>query len=67
MAKKLTVKAQAAAVRALLEEGVSLNDIRNKRVDLSKGVAQVEAEQQRTQPEPSQARGSGTMGPLVRR
>lgn len=62
MARKLSVKAQVAAVRALLEEGVDLDDIA-KRVDLSKGVEKVKSEQ--ATETPSRAQGSGSMAPIM--
>ena len=64
MAKKLSVKAQAAAVRALLEEGVALDDIA-RRPNLSKGVEKVRAEQTATAPVAPKPQGSGSMRPIM--
>ncbi|UTX51312.1 hypothetical protein KI440_03910 [Candidatus Saccharibacteria bacterium TM7i] len=64
MAKKLSVKAQTAAVRALLEEGVDLDEIA-RRVDLSKGVEKVRAEREAGAQKASKPRGSGSMMPVM--
>jgi hypothetical protein len=61
--KPLPVKAQKAAVRALLEDGVKLEAIERDHPDLADGLAAVKAEDTR-QPAP---RRSGSSRPTLAR
>ena len=60
--KKMPLNAQAAAVRALLEEGHELKTIRKRYKMLADGVDEVEREQS----PPARAAGSGSMMPITR-
>lgn len=62
LSKSLPVKAQAAAVRVLLdEEGKTLAWVKKKHPQLLKGVEMVERERAAS----TTGRGSGTVGPLA--